>query len=565
MELKHLAIHNFRGILDQKMDVDDYTLLVGANNAGKSTVIDCIRAFYEKDGAKYSKGDVPFTGASDKSSWIELTFDLTDDEHSMLAKEYRTTDKQLRVRKLFAAGENESRKAGFIYGYETDGNLANQSFYGAKNVQSGKFGRIVYIPAISKVDEHAKLTGPSALRDLLYGIMSSVARDGAAYDDFTASVNKFSETVRDEKTADGRSLEGLESAMNEMLELWHSEFRLKFDAPEVNDLIRHMVAWQFVDADHGESLDVDQYGSGFQRYFIYALLRLASRYVGTPHRTKTTDFTPEMTLLLFEEPEAFLHPPLQEALARSLDEIASDGRWQIICSTHSSHFAARSTNHIPSIVRLSQREGRMTARQITQRDWQALVEDNQHVNQELKDIHPDDRDEVMESIKYFLWLNPDRAGVFFANHVVLVEGATELALIDRLIRSGEIRHNTAGIHILDCLGKYNIHRFMNLLGRLEIPHSVIHDNDEHNKNSLSYKFNDVIERSRNASTVEIALIEGDLEKMLGLTGDDAPKSDHRKPQHVLYRYQADRIDADRLRQFCQLVESCLPDSDTTLA
>ena len=207
----------------------------------------------------------------------------------------------------------------------------------------------------------------------------------------------------------------------------------------------------------------------------------------------------------------------------------------------------------------------MTARQITQRDWQALVEDNQHVNQKLKDIHPDDRDEVMESVKYFLWLNPDRAGVFFANHVVLVEGATELALIDRLIRSGEIRHNTAGIHILDCLGKYNIHRFMNLLGRLEIPHSVIHDNDEHNKNSLSYKFNDVIERSRNASTVEIALIEGDLERMLGLTGDDAPKSDHRKPQHVLYRYQADRIDADRLRQFCQLVESCLPDSDTTLA
>ena len=207
----------------------------------------------------------------------------------------------------------------------------------------------------------------------------------------------------------------------------------------------------------------------------------------------------------------------------------------------------------------------MTARQITQRDWQELVEDNQHVNQELKDVHPDDRDEVMESLKYFLWLNPDRAGVFFANHIVLVEGATEVALIEHLIRSEEIRSNTAGVHVLDCLGKYNIHRFMNLFGRLGIPHSVIHDNDAHRIDSVPYKFNDFIDRSRNASTVKIALIEGDLEKMLGLTGDDAPKNDHRKPQHVLYRYQTDRIDADRLRQFCQLVESCLPNSDMTPA
>jgi len=31
----------------------DYSLIVGPNNAGKSTIIDAIRVFYEKDGYKY--------------------------------------------------------------------------------------------------------------------------------------------------------------------------------------------------------------------------------------------------------------------------------------------------------------------------------------------------------------------------------------------------------------------------------------------------------------------------------------------------------------------------------
>jgi len=47
-----LHIHNFRGIIDQTLHLGNYSLLVGANNTGKTTIIDCIRVFYEKD--KYS-------------------------------------------------------------------------------------------------------------------------------------------------------------------------------------------------------------------------------------------------------------------------------------------------------------------------------------------------------------------------------------------------------------------------------------------------------------------------------------------------------------------------------
>ncbi len=83
----------------------------------------------------------------------------------------------------------------------------------------------------------------------------------------------------------------------------------------------------------------------------------------------------------------------------------------------------------------------------------------------------------MEAVKYFLWLNPERCGVFFAKRTLIVEGPSELVLINYLIQTGKIRTPAGGLSVLDAMGKFNIHRFMNLLGDLKIEHSVLHDAD----------------------------------------------------------------------------------------
>ncbi len=65
MKLTHLTIHNFRGVHDASLNLFDYNLLMGLNNAGKSTVIDAIRDFYEKDEFKYKHDrDFPFIAAN---------------------------------------------------------------------------------------------------------------------------------------------------------------------------------------------------------------------------------------------------------------------------------------------------------------------------------------------------------------------------------------------------------------------------------------------------------------------------------------------------------------------
>ena len=67
----------------------------------KVPVINAIRAFYEKDGFKFKRdSDIPFIKSNDKESWIEITYQLSKEEHDSLAKEYQLPARQLIVKKF---------------------------------------------------------------------------------------------------------------------------------------------------------------------------------------------------------------------------------------------------------------------------------------------------------------------------------------------------------------------------------------------------------------------------------------------------------------------------------
>lgn len=562
MKLRHISIHNFRGIIDASMSFQAYALLVGANNAGKSSIIDCIRAFYEKDGFKFKKdGDFPLKGAADQESWIELTFGLNDQEHESLKDEYKTADKTLKVRKYFQTGEklhDGKNAAGWILVYKPDGTLSNDPFYGAKNVQSGKFGDLIYIPAISKVDEHTKLSGPSALRDLITNIMSDVVEASEAYKSLKDSVTTFAGSVREIETDDKRSLSSFEEDLNSLLSPWQTRFNLKFTTPSTAEIIKSMLGWGIRDDHHEKAQGVEYFGSGFQRHFIYSLIQLGAKYVPQKVSKKAKDFAPSLNLVLFEEPEAFLHPPQQDDLARNLIKVSETADWQIICSTHSAHFVSRNAMRIPAIIRAHRKEGIVGIFQIDVAKWNNIVDAN-HTIQQVAVMYPkvqkkmqdDDLKPDMESVKYFLWLNPDRAGMFFAQSALLVEGPSETALINRLLDDEKLSL-PHGTYILDCLGKYNIHRFMNLLSALGVSHAVLHDDDD--DKDEHEQLNQLIGDSKNPDfTKSVVKLPKNLETVLGVT---PPGSNHRKPQHLLYCYATNQIDSEKLKAFCSKVQTC---------
>ena len=563
MKLNNVVIHNFRGIIDQTITFENYALLVGANNSGKSTVIDAIRSFYEKDGFKYKEeNDFPFSKNTDNESWVELHLNLTEDENNSIADEYKITAKALRVRKYFKTTSklrDGKTAVGSILGYNKEGVISDNPFYGAKNVQSGKFGDLIYIPTVSKVDEFTKLSGPSALRDLITNIMANVVEKSEVYQNLTQSVQLFAEGVKTIENEDKRSLSNFESDLNAMLSSWQTKFKLKFSSPSTSEIIKSMLGWEIKDDYHDRSQNIEYFGSGFQRHFIYSLIQLGAKYIPSKSPKKAKDFAPSFNLILFEEPEAFLHPSQQEELANNLITLGETQDWQVISSTHSSHFVSQNAGNIPSIIHMSRTEGIVHSFQIKKEDWKKIIDSNQIMGLTdgkypnlKKKMQVDDMKPEMEAIKYFLWLNPDRASMFFSSAVLLVEGPSETALIHKLTNEGKLKL-PVGTHVLDCLGKYNIHRFMNLLGIMGILHSVIYD-DDHNYNEHEELARLIVE-AKNPYTVEIKAIPDKLETLLSIPPSVRPD---RKPQHVLFCHASGVIKPEKIGEFCELVNSCFP-------
>jgi len=562
MKLEKLTLHNFRSFVDQELNLHDYTLLVGANNSGKSTVIDAIRAFYEKDKFSFSESrDFPFAGGQDGESWVELTFQLSDEEHADIKDDYKKGDHKLTVRKYFKTSKKQDDAktscAGFIFAYKSDNSLSGEPFYGARNVQSGKFGELIFIPAVSKVDEYTKLSGPSALRDLVTDILTSVSENSPSYTILKNQFDVFMINIKTEKRDDGKSLTTFEDDLNELISGWGTNFSLTINPPSAEEIIKHLVEPTWKDERFGKEQDLVSFGSGFQRHCIYSLIEMRAKYVSKPAPKKKKDFTPDFTFLLFEEPEAFLHPPQQDNLARSLRTIGGEATRQVLCSTHSSYFVSRNAEDMQGIIRTRATEDGSIACQLSKHKWDIIVNSNQLINdiatkysKLMAKLSTDDSKPEMESIKYFLWLNPDRASIFFADHVLLFEGPSEVALVRRLMDEGKLGFGKTGVYPLDCLGKFNIHRFMNLLSALGVEHSIVYD-DDNNKDEHA-DINALIIASKDGQfTKGIKDIKGKLEDMLGVP---PAGSDHRKPQHILYLYSENRIDEKKLEAFCSLVK-----------
>ena len=152
-----------------------------------------------------------------------------------------------------------------------------------------------------------------------------------------------------------------------------------------------------------------------------------------------------------------------------------------------------------------------------------------------EDQDPDFDEEVRmadEELKYFLWLDSERSSLFFARHVLLCEGASEKVYFDYLADNewGFLRESR--VYVLDCLGKYNIHRFIHLLTELGIPHSVVFDGDNDREHHSTW--NGIIADSSTQLTHTIHQFTEDLEAFLGI-----PKPQGRndlKPINIIKHY-----------------------------
>ncbi|CAK8715495.1 MAG: putative ATP-dependent endonuclease of the OLD family [Candidatus Electronema aureum] len=562
MKLRQITIHNFRSVLDADIEAHDYMLLVGANNAGKSTILNALRTFY--DDAKWSPEDFPKAGAVDNESWVQLKFFLDDDEWTGLADAYKEgiTDKSLTVRRYFKSDDKERVKKdqSNIFGL-INGQLHTTLFYGAKSVGTAKVGQVLYVPALTTPAEQTKMTGPSPLRNMLNFLLKKVVAKSDAYKEITTAFEKLNVEAR----KDDGFLSEISKPLNTAISNWSIKIDLSVNSVAPEDISKSLVKFAFIDSAIGDiGLDLDRYGHGFQRSVIYELIRLAPTFKDEKKGGKK-EFNPSFNLVLFEEPEAFLHPSQQESMAYHLRRLGAEEGQQVIITTHSPTFVGKAAEQIGQLVRVQRSNGATQTfqpkgtkiRELFDQGGELLtalqafvdnpdVEGNKKKKARKMIANPPQGDIATqeEQFRFQLWLDGERSSLFFANKVLLVEGATERGLFNYLLANDWHDLSTQHICIIDTLGKYNLHRYMALMEAYGIPHGVMLDDD--NGKEHQGAMNDLVEASKNGHTLSAPVKFIDcLETFLGLLPVVSDK--HRKPIEILKAVTGGQIAADKLQ------------------
>lgn len=571
MKINKITIHNFRSIKHQEIILGNYSILLGENNAGKTNIIRALRIFYENDLKFDAKVDFPKFTTDDQESWVEIEFLTNDDEQANLKDEYKSDDKILKVRRFFKSEDKERVKANQsnIFAYE-NGELSKNLFYGAKNISESKIGNIIYIPELSKVDDSLKMSGPSPLRDMINFVVTKIAKKSASFTKLETDFEEFNKVFKSEDT-DGFSVQNLEDDINKEVKEWNIEFGLKVNPLKPNDIVKSLVSHFIKDGFlNNEEVKIDSFGQGLQRHLIYALIKLSTKYNDVIKKDKK-EFSPDFTFILFEEPEAFLHPSQQEKMNASLQTLAESEEQQILITTHSPIFVSKNTRKLSSLIKVK-RDGESKIFQIKHEQIDELLDENSgmfhlflaklndaNLSDELKQkirskklANESDDIEIKlkeESFKYFLWIDSERASSFFARHVVICEGATEKIFIDYLIDTVWKELKEKHIYVLDSLGKFNIHRYMNLFGILGIEHSVLMDKD--NDQDIHKEINDFIESRKNEYTKTIECFDKDIETFLGI---EAPPRRDQKPLNVIYKYNQSEIEQEKINELKSILE-----------
>lgn len=579
MKIQNITLNNFRKFLDEeKFSLEDLTVLVGSNNTGKSTIFDAIKIFYKYNKAKFKPSEdlpksIPENKRNDIESWIQIEYILTDDEVPKLPEKYQREDNKLVLRKFLQFPEQKNRQKK-VFAVHDSGEIDDSEFFGAPGVSLGKLGKenIVFIPGVSDLKENLKTSGPSPLREMVNSVFTKVAKENQEYNKLTNAFAEFDESIHDSETDDGLSLNTIQTKINEEMSSWNFEFDLNFSAIDPREMVKRLLTHELIDTGIEEDVDMQKMGLGLRRNLIFSLIKVSADLEKTYVDNQGEDnFSPEFGLILFEEPEAFLHPSQERRLNSALHQITGDNQ-QVIATTHSANFVSKNTEDLPSLVKLRKYPGYSEIYQIERSDVEPLTTLNQGLYQMLKEKMEDDDTaenisnqienqyvkptdtpslkEKEEAMRYFMWMDGERAKAFFADKVLIVEGASEKTYIDFLIENRWQELIDSDYYVLDAAGKPNIPSYMNLFGELGIDHQVIMDKDK--ANQVHQIINKYVEDCKNDFTCEVKYIEDNFEDLLDI---EAPGNQRKKAINVMVQHHKGNIDdsaIDTLKKYIQV-------------
>ncbi|WP_363551076.1 AAA family ATPase [Caldifermentibacillus hisashii] len=228
--------------------------------------------------------------------------------------------------------------------------------------------------------------------------------------------------------------------------------------------------------------DVNNQGAGVIRSAIFALLRYRSMRENRK-RIYAKEYVKPL-IIAFEEPEIYLHPKAAQQMRETIYELASDKNNQIIATTHSPYMIdlGKSSSQILNSFHLKERAIEKGGERIP---IEYVKINPFNVSDSFKKLMQNERD----FLKMLIKIDDSVAKIFFAKHVLIVEGDTEEVVLKESIERLPEEFKNEVIYdweIIKARGKATIISLVKYLKAMGIDPWVIHDMDNNNPNAKNF-------------------------------------------------------------------------------
>ena len=256
----------------------------------------------------------------------------------------------------------------------------------------------------------------------------------------------------------------------------YQDIDIAFSSFEFEDIVKKLILQLPLDLDITDE-EKQIFFNLYQNGLGYNNLIYASTIFGDIIQRKEV-FEDNYNLLLIEEPEAHLHPQLENTFFRYLQKLEDNNEFQIIVSSQSPTITAKTK--LDNVIVMNNINNNIYATPI-------------------KDTELDDEDRVF--LKKFL--DVTKSQLFFAKGVILVEGITEALLIPIFARimGEEYDLDKKGIEVIET--GISFQRYSGLFNsynpskRLNFRCSVITDDDSDKDDLSDGRLNNLKELSKN--------------------------------------------------------------------
>lgn len=527
MQIRALEVSGFRSIREAKIDFDDVTVLVGSNNAGKSSFLHALRLFFEA-APKVTLDD--FYKREAESIEITVTFDnLTPDEleefggaviegklsvsrtlsndkdsnlsYSVRAKAFpafapiRAETSKSKQRDAY--NELVGQLPGLSKVTSSDQALENMSqwegenqdklesvyvrgFFGAPNVANGKLKKktgLHFVPAVANVSEETSDAKKSPIILLLADIARQTYENRQEVKDFIAqtkanydglvSPGNFPQLAQISEKLTGAIKRYYSDS--KLLADWHSEEGVRFAFPQPAIMVE----------DAGFLSALTHVGHGLQRAALFSVVEFLATSTAQPGQEEFAAPQSDI-ILLIEEPEIYQHPHKQKLVSDAFRRLcegfnaATGIRFQVVFATHSEKFLDIHKFHNARIVRREDVGGELVHSVAALSVSECSTYFAQLVN---KDPMPDQA--FVAKLHIF---SREVCEGFFARKVILVEGVTDKAILEGAYRSAGRDHLAEGILIASVDGKTKMDKPLYIFNRLGIPAYAVFDSDANSAN-----------------------------------------------------------------------------------